>query len=93
MPIEDLSNLKDILIKVRYKFLATFSTFSGTPCKPLHAVPTLVCRGPSFYLKFLAKKGHNSKSIAFRVIPLVLQMHLVMMSKFSKFGFDNFYSF
>ena len=25
-----------------------------------HAVPTLICQGTSFYLKYLVKKGHNS---------------------------------
>ena len=36
--------------------------------------------GPLFYLKFLVKIGHNSKNIAFRVMPLVFQLHLVIMS-------------
>ena len=38
--------------------------------------------------KILVEKGHNSKAtcIAFRVMPLVLQLHLVMMSKYSKFS-------
>ena len=26
-----------------------------------HAIPTLVCQGQSFYLKYLVKKGHNSR--------------------------------
>ena len=51
-------------------------------------MPTLVCHGSLFYLKFLVKKGHNSKNIAFRVKPLALQLCLVM-SKYSKFGVDN----
>ena len=46
--------------------------------KHLYAVPKLVCQGPSFYLNYLVKKGHNSKTIAFRVMPLVLQLPLVM---------------
>ena len=50
----------------------------------------LVCQGPSFYLNILVKKGHNPKNIALRVIPLVLQLQLVMMSKYSKFGVDTF---
>ena len=29
----------------------------------------LIYQGPSFYLKFLVKKGLNSKNIAFRVLP------------------------
>ena len=37
-----------------------------------HAVPMLVCQEPVFYLKFLVKKRHNSKYIAFRVMPLAL---------------------
>ena len=57
-------------------------------------VPTLVFQGPSFYLKFLVKKGHNSTNMAFRVMPLVLQLHLVMMSKYTKFGaVDTFNTF
>ena len=57
-----------------------------------HAVPTLICHGPSIYLKFLVKKGHHSKTIAFRVMPL-LQLHLVMMSNYSRFGVDTFNTF
>ena len=37
--------------------------------------------------------GHNSKNIAFRVMSLVLQLHLVMMSKYFKFGVDTFDNF
>ena len=44
---------------------------------------------PSFYLKNLIKKGHNLQKIAFRVMPLVLQLHL-MMGTYSKFGVDIF---
>ena len=40
--------------------------------------------------KFLVKNGHNSKILAFRVMPLVLQLCLVKMSKYSKFGVDTF---
>ena len=40
-------------------------------------------------LKFLVKKRQNSKTIAFRVIPLALEPHLVMISKYSKYGVDN----
>ena len=50
----------------------------------------LVCQGSLFFLKFLVKKGHNSKNIAFRVMSLVLQLHLVKMSKF---GVDTFNTF
>ena len=57
-----------------------------------HAVPTL-CQGPSFYLKFLVKKRHNSRNKAFKVMPLVLQLHLVMMRKYTKFGVDTFNTF
>ena len=35
------------------------------------------------------KKWHNSKTTAFRVKPLFLPLHLVMMSKYSKFGSDT----
>ena len=41
-------------------------------------------------------RGHNSKNsknIAFRVMPLVLQLYLVMVSKYSKFGVDTFNNF
>ena len=41
----------------------------------------------------LLKKGYNSKIIAFGDILLVLQLHLVMMDKYSKFGVDTFNSF
>ena len=58
--------------------------------RALHAVPTLLCQGSSFYLKYLGKKGHNSNNITFRVMPIVLQLHLFMMSKYSKFGVDTF---
>ena len=44
-------------------------------------------------LKFLVKKRHNSKPIAFRVMPLVPQLHLVMMSKYPKFGVHTFNTF
>ena len=53
-----------------------------------HTVATLVYQGPSFYLNFKLKKGQNSKIIAFGERPLVLLLHLVMMSKYSKFGDD-----
>ena len=58
-----------------------------------HAVPTLICQGPSFYIFFLVKKGHYSKTIAFRVMPLVFQLHLVMMRKYSKSGVNTFNTF
>ena len=44
------------------------------PTRALHEVPKLICQWPLFYLKFLIRKGHNSKTIAFKVIPLVLQL-------------------
>ena len=47
----------------------------------------------SLYLKYLVKKGHNSKTVAFRVMPLVLQLHLVMMNKYSKFDVEIFNTF
>ena len=53
------------------------------------AAPTLFCQVPSFYL-FLVKMGHNTKTIAFRVMPLALQ--LVMMNKYSKSGVDTEYT-
>ena len=51
----------------------------------------LICQGSSF-LNFLGKKGHNSKIITFGVMLPVLQLHLVMISKYSKFG-DTFNTF
>ena len=36
-------------------------------------------------LKIFSSKGHNSKNIDFRVMPLVLHLYLVIMSKHSKF--------
>ena len=47
----------------------------------------------SFYLKFLDKKGHNSKIIAFKVMPLALQLLLVMMVKCVMFGVDTLKTF
>ena len=62
--------------------------------RALHAIPILVCQEPSFYLNVLVKKGHNSKSITFGVMPLALQLlHLVMMSMYSKCGSDTFNTF
>ena len=61
-----------------------------------HEVLTLVCQGPSLYLKHLVKKGHNSKTIACfqNYAPcLVLHMHSVMTSKYSKFDVDSFNTF
>ena len=43
--------------------------------------------------KILVKNWHNSKAIDFRVMPLVLQLHLVIMSKYSNFGVDTFNTF
>ena len=44
-------------------------------------------------LKFLVKKGHNSITIALRVMSLVLLLQLVKMSKYSRFGVDTFNTF
>ena len=52
-------------------------------------VPTLVRQGPLFYFKYLVEKGHNSKNIAYRGMPLILKLTLVMMSKYFKFGVDT----
>ena len=35
--------------------------------------------------------AHNSKTIAFRVMSLVLQLRLVMVSMYSMFGADTFW--
>ena len=57
-----------------------------------HTVPTLACQG-HHSLKFKLIKGQNSKITAFRFMPLVLQLNLVMMSKYSKFGVDTLSTF
>ena len=53
----------------------------------------LVRQGPSFCLNFFVKKGYYTKHIAFRVMPLVLQLLRVMKIKHSKFGVDTFNTF
>ena len=60
--------------------------------RALNVVPTLVSQGSSFYLKYLV---NNSKNLAFRVMhdDHVLQLHLIMMSKYFKFGVDAFSTF
>ena len=50
-------------------------------------------RGHRSTYKILFKNGHNSKNIAFRVMPLALQLRPVMISKYSKFGVDTFHIF
>ena len=49
--------------------------------------------GTIILLIYFVKKGHNSKTTAFRVMPFVLQLHLVMMSLCSKFDVDTFNTF
>ena len=49
----------------------------------------LVCQGPSFYIKVSV----NFKTVAFRVMPLIWQLHLVMTSKYSNFSVDTFNTF
>ena len=49
--------------------------------------------GAIIYLKVFVKKGHYSKNIANRVMSIVMQMHVVMMSKYSKFGVHTFNTF
>ena len=44
-------------------------------------------------LNFLVERDITPKNIAFRVMSLVLQLHLVMMSKYFKFGVDTFNTF
>ena len=44
-------------------------------------------------LKFLVKKGHDSKNIAFRVVPLALQLHccvLILFILFEKWAILKF---
>ena len=83
------SRVKVIFQHVKRKTMSKYIWYPKNTGQSLtrapNAVPTLVCQGPSFYLKFLVKKGHNSKNISFRVISLALQPHFVMMSKYSKF--------
>ena len=54
-------------------------------------VPMLICQGPIIVHK--VEKWHNSNNIAFRLMSLVLQLYLVMMSKYPKFGVDIFNTF
>ena len=73
----------------RLHFTGAIINNKSTACSTM-----LICQGPSFYLKLLVKKGHNSKNIAFRVMLLVLQQHLVMMSKyFQGWWSDTFNTF
>ena len=58
--------------------------------KAPHEVPTLVCHSHHTAYKISVKKGNNSKTIAFRVMTLFQQLHLVMMTKYSQFGVDTF---
>ena len=81
------------LKKIIYKMMRMLMTVIKQ--RMSHAVPMLICHSPSLYLKFLVKKGHYSKTIAFRVIllPIVLQLQLVMMSKYSMLSADTFKTF
>ena len=45
------------------------------------------------FIFFCLKRVIVPNNIAFRVMSLVLQLHLVMMSKYSKFGADTFNTF
>ena len=51
-----------------------------------YALPKLVCKGPSFFLNVLDKRGITPK--IYRVMLLALQLHFGMMSKYSKFGVE-----
>ena len=55
--------------------------------------PTLLCQRSLFYLNLLVKKVYNSKNIVFRIMSLVLQLQLVIMSKYSMFDVDTFNTF
>ena len=56
----------------------------------MHAAPVaIVCQRPSFYLKFLVKKRHNSKTIAFRVMSVVLHDNRQTKNEFSIFLTNN----
>ena len=46
-----------------------------------------------FWQKIKKAKGYNSKNITFLVMPIVLQLHNVMMIKYTKFGIDAFNTF
>ena len=52
----------------------------------------LVCQGPLFYLKYAVKMGNHSKTIAFRVMSIDFQLHLVMMSKYPKFDIIDIFN-
>ena len=49
--------------------------------------------GVIILLNFLVKKGYNFKHLAFKVMPLVLQLHLVKIIKYSKFDIDTINTF
>ena len=90
--IQERLKVKNISIYTVLCICITFQSKYKQEHRP-HSVPTLVSQEPSFYLKFLVNKVDNSKTIALRVMPLVLQLHLVLMSKYSKFGVDTFNTF
>ena len=57
-----------------------------------------VCQGQRILAKIQSKKGHNSKNIIYRIMPLVIQLCLVMIQCkhvlvflfLSKFSVDMF---
>ena len=68
------------------------TTYNYNKTRAPHAVLTLICHGPTFYLKFLVKRGDNSKIRAIIVMSLALQLHIVM-SMYSKSDVDTLNTF
>ena len=79
-----------ILTKTTFHLHCHFMTFNYLyfAVRAPHAVLMPVCQGSYNVPILLVKKGHNAKNIHFRVMPLAL--YLVMMSRYSNFGVDNF---
>ena len=68
-----------------FTFLKQMSKNKSTACSTNTRLP-----GSIILFKNLRIKRGITPNISFRVMPLVLQLHLVMMSNYSKFGVDTF---
>ena len=53
----------------------------------------IIILNKQFWQKVKKPNGYNSKTITFLVMPFVLQLHHVMMMKYTKFGVDAFNTF